>query len=351
MRFARLMLGAILFGAAALVHAQADAPDPDTMFKGRMGGTFGKDIVDVLPNAKRVAVPAFRVAFVIENHVTAQTRGVYLPGGIDHSGSRTSLHVTLQGVTEPTLRAITDQAYQAFLKELAASGREVVPLAEMQPLFEGFQVSPQGLLKDHGGQKAAVFTPTGLPLVFMIHDGPWGSGGFDLTNYRKLEEISVKTNAAVIAPIIVVNFAKMRSSGNHSALTSSGSEVGAELAMSVPYMQVFYTRGTEFRNGMQMGGDQGSFRLEKPVIASNGQFGTMQETASENNAATKSAFDLLGKRMGMLNAGGPATSSSTAVANVNDQAFRSAAGDVLAQLSTSMGAWFKKHPASAQPAQ
>ncbi|HUR87746.1 MAG TPA: hypothetical protein VMZ74_01540 [Ramlibacter sp.] len=356
MRQVRRLIALALFAFSALAAAQGDGssvppppgapgPDPDTMFKGRMGGTFGKDIMDVMPNAKRIAVPGFRVAFVIENNVSAQVRGTYLPGGIDHSGARSSFQVTLQGVTERTLQAITDQAYATLLKELAASGREVVPLAEMREHFNGFQTSPQGLLKDHSGQKVAFFSPTGLPLTFMLHDGPWGAGGFDLTNYRKLEEISVKTNAAVITPLVVVNFAKMRSSGNRSALTASAAETGAELGMSVASMQVFYTRGTEFRNGMQMSGDQGSFRLEKPIFGS-GQFGTMQETANENNAAMKGAFDILGKRMGMANAGGAATSSVKAVATVNDQAYGAAAGEVLQQMATNMGAWFKKHPAA-----
>src|SRR3569832_668336 len=255
MRFHRALVSALLLalGAPQLACAQGDGssanapsttapfagPDPDTLFKGRMGGTVGKDIVDVMPNARRIAVPAFRVAFVIENHVSAQVRGVYLPGGIDHSGANSSFHLSLQGVTEGTLSRITDQAYATLLKEIAASGREVVPVSDYKDLLGGFQTSPQGLLKEHGGQKVAFFAPSSLPLIFQIHDGPWGTGGFDLTNYRKLEEISVKTNAAVIAPIVVVNFAKMRSSGNHSALASSAAETGAELAMSVAQMYSF----------------------------------------------------------------------------------------------------------------
>ena len=349
--YSRVLAFCLAF-ATSLAFAQAPesspgAADPDTVFKGRMGGTFGKDIIDVMPNAKRIAVPLFRVAFVIENQVSAQVRGVYLPGGIDHSGARSSFHLTLQGVTEPTLRAITDQAYATLLKELAASGREVVPLSEMKELFAGLQTSPQGLLKEHAGQKVAFFTPKDLPLAFMLHDGPWGAGGFDLTNYRKLEEISVKTNAAVITPLVVVNFAKMRSSGNRSALTASAAETGAELGMSVAAMQVFYTRGTEFRNGMQMGGDQGAFKLEKAFLGGS-QFGTMQEIAKEDNAAMKSAFDLLGKAMKMQNAGGAAQSSTKAVAQVDDKAYGAAASDVLGQMAVSMGAWFKKHPPAAQ---
>jgi hypothetical protein len=344
----RFAFAVVAAAFSAFAFAQAD--DPDTLFKGRMGGTFGKDIVEVMPNAKRVAVAAFRVAFVTENNVSAQVRGSYLPGGLDHSGAHSSFHLTLQGVSERTLRAITDQAYAALLKELAASGREVVPAAELADLYTGLQVSPQGMFKEHSGQKAAFFSPTGMPLFFMLHDGPWGTGGFDLTNYRKLEEISVKTNAAVIAPVVIVNFARMRSSGNRSALTASAAETGAELAVSVSQMHVFYTRGTEFRNGMQMGGDQGSFKLEAPIIGS-GQFGTLQESAREDNAAMKTAFDLIGRRMGMANAGGAARSSVTAVALANDQAYSAAAEEVMQRMAASMGAWFRKHPPAAQPAQ
>ena len=111
------------FAAFAFAQTPEGAPDPDTYFKGRMGGTFGKDMKEVLPNAKRVAIPAFRVAFVMDNKISAQVRGAYLPGGIDHSGARSSFQVTLQGVSPQTLQALTDRAYAHFLRELATTGR------------------------------------------------------------------------------------------------------------------------------------------------------------------------------------------------------------------------------------
>lgn len=344
MQFARILAAAALCGASLAAHAQSD--DPDTLFKGKMGGTFGKDMTAVMPDAKRVIVPQFRVGFVIENKVSAQVRASYLPGGIDRSGAMSSYHVKAEGLTPRGLQQVTDAAYATFLKELAASGREVVPFSEVKDLLATMNTAQNGTMKDQNGMNVAFFSPTGMPLTFMIHDGQWGSGGFDLTNYRKLEEISMKSNAAVISPLIIVNFARMSSSGNQSGLVSNRAETGAELGMSVQGMQVFYTRGTEFRNGMQMGGDQGSFRLERPIMGTSTQFGQLQVAAQEDNAAMKGAFDLLGKRMGMANAGGAARSSTSAVANMNESMYVAAATEVLGRMSGSLGAWFRKHPAA-----
>jgi hypothetical protein len=99
--------------AAPAENAPASVPgelNPDTYFKGRMGGTFGKDIIEVMPGAKRIAVASFRVAFITDNSVSAQVRGSYLPGR-DSSGARSSLYVALKGVDAKTFQAITDKAY------------------------------------------------------------------------------------------------------------------------------------------------------------------------------------------------------------------------------------------------
>mgnify|MGYP000446855230 CR=1 FL=1 len=247
----------------AAATAAADA-DPDAHFKGKMGGTFGKNIIDVLPSAKRVAVPAFRLAFITNNAVTAQVRGSYLPGR-DSSGARSSLHLALKGVDAAALQAITDKAYAQLLDQLRQSGREVVPVEEMKEFFgtvnptESTAAKPYS--KEQNGQTASIFAPTGMPLVFT-HFDQWGDrGSFDLNNYRRLGEFSHKWNAAVIAPLVIVNFARMSSSGNTSGLTSRTAETGAELAMSVAGYNSYYARSEEFRNNVVMKGDEGSFNM------------------------------------------------------------------------------------------
>ncbi len=335
--------------AAAQAPAQGADGDPDSYFKGRMGGTFGKNIIEVMPAAKKVAVVGFRLAFITNNAITAQVRGSYLPGR-DTSGARSSFYVALQGVDGRTMQAITDAVYADLLVQLAASGREVVPIDQMKELFATVTATPtdasRPYSKEANGQTASFFAPTGMPLIFTHFDGQWGDrGAFDLNNYRRLEEYSAKSGAAVIAPLVIVNFAQMSSSGNQSGLTSNRAETGAELSMSVAHMQVFYTRATEFRSGMQMGGDQGAFTMGRH-IASPLAFGTLRQVAADNNAAVKGVFDILGRSAGMANAGGAATSTTRAVADVRPDAYAAAARDALMRMNATMGAWFRKYPAA-----
>lgn len=342
--------------AAAAAQAQSDSPDPDAFFKGQMGGTFGKDMKDVMPNAKRIAIPAFRVAFVVDNKVSAQVRATYLPGGIDRSGARSSFQVGLQGVSPATMQLLTDRAYAEFLKQLAASGREVVPREQMGEFFAAAGATPaspgQPYTKEHNGQTLVFFAPTGMPLIFTHFDQPWGDRGFmDLTNYRKLEEFSGRWEAAVMAPTIVVNFAKMSSSGNRSGLTARSAETGAELGISVAGFNSFWGRTTEFRNGMAMGGDHGNFSLSQPVESAM-EFGSMQVTAQDDNAAMKSTLDVLGMAMALggggraiPNLGGAARSSTKAVALTTDASYAAAVDDALKKTAALLGGWFRKYPA------
>jgi hypothetical protein len=333
--------------APATATATASDLNPDSYFKGKMGGTFGKDIIEVMPAAKRIAVASFRVAFVTDNSVSAQVRGSYLPGR-DTSGARSSLYVALKGVDAKTFQAIADKAYADLLAQIAASGREVVPMDQMGEFFASVNATPSDAARPYAkslnGQTASFFAPSGMPLVFTHFDGGWGDrGAFDLNNYRRLEEYSFKWKAAVIAPLLVVNFAKMSSSGNQSGLMSRSAETGAELSMSVAALHSFYGRADEFRNGMAMGGDQGSFTLAAP-IASPVAFGTMRETEKDNNSAVKGIFDVLGRAAGLANAGGAARSSTKSVAETSDEAYAAAATDALRRMSGTLASWFRKYP-------
>lgn len=356
MLFTRLAIAAVLAAATGASLAQsppadaaaAPAPavaadDPDMRFKGKMGGTFGKNVVEVMPAGRRIAVAAFRVGFVTANSVSAQVRASYLPGR-DRSGARSSLQVGLTGVDAATMQAITDKAYADLLAQLAASGREVVPADALREHWAGLKTTAAGHTKEHGGQTATFFAPTGMPLVFTHVEGAWGDGGMlDLGNYRKLQEISARLDAVVIAPVVFVNFARMSSSGNQSGLVARSAETGAELVMSVGALNSVYIRTEEFRNGMLMKGDEGSFQMEG-AVASPLQFATMQEVAKDDNAAAKGIFDVLGKAAGLANAGGAARSSSRAVAETTNDAYAAAAADALNRLSVSLGQWFRKYP-------
>lgn len=322
--------------------------DPDQFFKGKMGGTFGADVVEVLPNGKRVAVLGFRVAYVTHNTATAQVRASYLPGR-DSSGASSKLTVSLAGVDAATMQALTDQAYADFLAQLALAGREVVPPEEMKEFLGGLETTPssvaQPYAKDVQAMKLAYFAPTGMPLWFNNWDAQWGNAGpFDQANMRRIGEYSHKLNAIAIAPLIVVDFTRMSSSGNQSGLVARTAETGAELSMRVTHFSTVYLRADEVRNGNATKGDSGMVQLTNASVVSPLEFGALRKASAEDNGAAKGIFDQLGKSMGLANAGGAARSSSTSVAETNNAAYGAAAGDALRTATGTFARLFEKYP-------
>jgi hypothetical protein len=316
--------------------------DPDAHFKGKMGGTFGKDMKEVLPNGRRVAIAGFRVAFITENTVSAQVRSSYFLGR-DSSGARSTLHLVLQGVDYGTMQSITDKAYADFVRQLQFAGREVVPQEELKEFFSGLELSGEPgkpYVSSQNGQSATVVAPGGLPLWFSNWDQTWGDkNAFQQTNFRRVSEYSARHKAIFIAPLIVVNFARMSSSGNQSGLIARRAETGAELNMQVVAFGSTWTRVDESH-----GGDEGALTMAAP-IGSKMQFGTMKEVSSQDNSSVKSAFDMLGKSMGMLNAGGAARSKSENVAETTNAAYAAAAVDALGTATGTFARWFQKYPA------
>ncbi len=321
--------------------------DPDQHFKGKMGGTFGKDVVQVMPNGKRVAVAGFRVAFITENTVTAQVRASYMPGR-DTSGASSTLHLVLSGVDQATMQRITDKAYADFLAQLRFAGREVVPLEELKEFLSGVEVSG-GAGKPYtasaNGQSATVFAPTGMPLWFSNWDQPWSDKSpFQQTNIRRVSEYSAKHKAIFIAPLIVVNFARMSSSGNQSGFVARSAETGAAMSMHVAAFGTTYTRADESRGGLTMSGDEGGISMAAPIV-SNMEFGAMKEVAATDNSGVKGVFDILGKAAGLANAGGANRSKSESVAETSGPAYTAAAVDVLGRATGTFAKWFQKYPA------
>lgn len=321
--------------------------DPDQHFRGKMGGTFGKNVVEVMPNGKRVAVAGFRVAFITENTATATVRGSYMPGR-DTSGASSSLHVVLNGVDHATMQAITDKAYADFLAQMRYAGRDVVPHEELKEFFAGIDTSAapgRPYTKSDGGQTAVVFAPTGMPLWFGHSDVPWGDkSAFDQKNLRTMAEHSARLKAIAIAPLIVVNFARMSSSGNQSGFTSRAAETGAALAMHVAAFSTHYMRSDETRGGIVMKGDEGGIQMAAPII-SKLEFGSMKEVAASDNSGVKGVFDLLGRAGGLANAGGAARSRSQSVAEASGPAYAAAAVDALGAATGTFAKWFQKYPA------
>lgn len=311
--------------------------DPDAHFKGKMGGTFGKNVTDILPAYKRVAVAGFRVAFVTKDSATAQVRASSFLGR-DTSGARMTVNATLEGIDAATLQAVTDKAYANFLEQLKLAGREVVPQDELKEFLSGIQATPSSVdkpfTKEVNAQTVQLFAPTGMPLWFIHIESGWGDrGGFELGNWRRLGEYAKTSNAIVVTPLIVVNFVSMRSSGNQSGLVASTAEADAIPGMVVRTFMSLYNSPV----------DEGAVQMTKGVQSELG-FGTMKEVASEDNKAVKGIFDLLGKAAGLANAGGANRATSNRVMQANNTDYRVASLDALNRATGAFAKLFEKYP-------
>lgn len=334
----RAMLALAVCAAASSSGAQGLPDlDPDAHFKGKMGGTFGKDVVELLPAYKRVAVVGFRVAFVTQDSAAAQVRASYFLGR-DTSGANVSMKATLSGVDYATMQAITDTAYTDFLNQLKLAGREVVPAAELAEFWSGLEVTPgtseQPFAKEVGKQNVVLFSPAGVPLWFIHHEGAWSDrGSFDLGNWRRLGEASKKLNAIMVAPLVSVNFVSMSSSGNKSGLMAKTAEEGATPGMNVRHFSSLYNSPVDEGNVQTIKG----FDSEKT-------FGTLAEVAAQDNKAVKGIFDILGKAAGLANAGGANNASSTRVLQTTNAHYSAAAQDVLGKSTGTFAKLFQKYP-------
>src|SRR5215212_6069439 len=255
------------FLPALLLLTTIALPDlnPSEWFDGKMGGTFGAKTVTAFAKTNRVAVSGFRVVFVTHNEARAFVRASYLPGGVETGSARAKMEVDLRGVDDATLQAITDDAYKLFLEQLKAAGREVVMLEPAS--FAAFKVSPAVPQEvNTGALRGKAFTPTGLPLWWQVGDA-WGDAGLGQKNMRAFNQQSEALKAPVtIAPLIVVNFAQMQSSGNHSGLIARRAEVGAVLAMSIPTFTTRVVRAEQTRyGGIVFKGDDGALSLTQAL--------------------------------------------------------------------------------------
>jgi len=252
--------------SAALAADAITLPDlnPAEWFDGKMGGTFGAKTVTAFTKSNRVAVAGFRVVFVTHNEARAFVRASYLPGR-DTGSASAKMEVDLQGVDDATLQAITDKAYQLFLEQLRAAGREVIkPDAAA---YAGFKTTPEVPQETKAGYlKGRAFSPTGMPLWWQVGD-PWGDAGLGQKNMRAFNQLSEKMEAVIaIAPAIVIDFAHMQSSGNRSGLVARRAEVGASLAMSIPTFTTRVVRAEQTRyGGIVFKGDDGALSLTKAL--------------------------------------------------------------------------------------
>lgn len=310
--------------------------DPAQWFDGKFGGTFGAKTVTALPKTRRVAVAGFKVVFVTHNEAHAMVRASYLPGR-DTTGAKAAMIVDLEGVDSATLQAITDAAYARFVEQLKTAGREVIPTSEMASFFAEVKSQPAPMESSFGNAKGLVFTPTGMPLWFGATD-PWGKGGgFGGGNDVPFAKLSAALGAPItIAPLIVVDFAQMQSSGNRSGLIARRAEAGTTLSMSVPTFSTRLIRAEEVRGWGVSKGDDGGLamtgRLDTDI-----EFASLVEVPKDASQGLTNAIRFIG---GL----GPSNKSVRKAVTTN-VAYQAAAEAVLTQATGTFAKLFALYPA------
>lgn len=307
--------------------------NPAEWFDGKMGGTFGEKTINAFGRSKRVVIAGFRVVFVTHNETHAITRGTYMPGGRETGTAKAKMEVDLLGVDDATLQAITDAAYQRFVDQLKTAGREVLSIEQTKSLYAGFQTSPVPQEVTQGLLRGRAFSPAALPLWWQVGD-PWGDSGLSQTNMRAFNELSKAADAIAIAPGIVIDFARMQSSGNSSGYGSGTASVGAKLTMSVSDFSTRVVRAEEIRyGGIVFKGDDGSLKMLRR-IDTEAQFADLQQV-EENDK---------GSVMSLLGALGAKSTQSVMSAKTTNATYASAANAVLNQATRTFAGLLAANP-------
>ncbi|TDP61469.1 hypothetical protein [Roseateles toxinivorans] len=215
-------LACVLLALSALsAQAREEALILDAGFKpAELAGTLMKSSTDAreVRGLKRVAITGFDVEFVTKGAASASATE------IGRSGSAsTSVYVTLVGVAEPDFQAIVDQLYAEFVRDVQASGIEVVPAAQLMASGTYRKMaaggSPAPHKKSGGGEWSTVFTPEGRPVMGLSlqSKGVLGAfGGLASMSGAIFDNIELQKelDATLLTVRMVVKFVDLASSSS-----------------------------------------------------------------------------------------------------------------------------------------
>ena len=158
----------------------------------RSGGLFGlstNEAIEVssgksFAGAKQVVIGSFKVGFNDSKKLQKKASGGFMSGGF--GGKSTGL-VKLDGISPSVMQAITDQAYNDFVKDLKANGYDVVARSTLtsSDAFDGIKLhdfpyvdDSSGMLSSYG--TATYYSPSAIgskqPIFFGEIEG--ATGGF-----------------------------------------------------------------------------------------------------------------------------------------------------------------------------
>lgn len=125
-----------------------------------------------LKGISRVAVPLFAVEFVTADNVSSSTSGF---ASIGRASS--SLYYKLLGVDEADFQALTEALYTDFLRDLAASGLEVVPPEQVRASPTYRKLAAGGSAAPIRSNSAITLAPAGMAIYGFAKAAAGGNNG------------------------------------------------------------------------------------------------------------------------------------------------------------------------------
>jgi hypothetical protein len=272
-RGAAAAAGAGALAPAALAPAVARAQSYVDMAALSWADFDRRAVSGILNQADPVALPGYRLGFVVRNGINAITTG---------GRAQSQTDVELGGLTLELARSIADEALADFTAQVQATGRPVIGIEEVraQPAYRELRLAPvpwTGRIPADARTFAYV-PPNGRDLFFINLDVPNDQGPFGLANGRAFNRICAGLGAICATPTLVIDFAELARSGGGA--WSNNASTSSRPGLFMPEM----VTGGLFhfgRNAMAGGGNRSG--LQKRVRL--GQAGQMVQTSQFDNQA------------------------------------------------------------------
>ncbi len=177
----------------------------------------------------KVAIGSYGFAFTQAMSATATALG----RGSDITPRRTSIELKLSGFSDKLGQDLADEAYKDLAARLAAAGFDVVPADQVVAAssYQALNTYP-GPFVIEGAQVSTkrVYGRSGGPLVkgFAFESG---MASIQPGNNIGLGKVSQELDAVVLLPRLLVDFARLESSGRSNYTASAN--VGAELRFRI----------------------------------------------------------------------------------------------------------------------
>lgn len=309
--------------------------------------SVGTDNVEAIKENKRVAIERFSIEFYTQLF------------GEGRSGKNTArMTAELKGISDDTLKAITQQAYAQTVSDLQKAGYEVVDQATLatQAMFQAldekygkpspYVVEDEKMLQG-GKQISRIFAPDGMKAYFQS-----ASARGDLSQRteaqnqgigRQQGELAKAMNATLLQVHVLASFGTVSATKNGGLRIFAG--LGAKAGIDAQpvlfpeetQIQIVNASGSRTFGMSHRMGHSGAVYLKEPLMAATNIF-EMRDTQPEAAKEKQTALNMFSSLIG----GGSERAGTSEVTASSEDAYRSTyqtlINDALDSLVGALGA-------------